>query len=266
MKPASLKPRRKASIRCSVCGFESELRNPTTGRLCAASAASGPGGTLSRHQPERWTRAVSFDHLVGAQQDPGRNRHPERLGGFEIDYCLECGRLLHRQISELFPLENAPDVGTDLTIGSAQARAVADQAAGDDKFAPSKHCRYRMARGQQYKLIAPAGKKLVGLHEQPADPLVDDRCERSVKLAISGDVEDAHALTELVDGGLYIAHLGLRLRASRVHQHSDKRSRGNKLVQQFLPLRCEHFGEDVDAGQIGGGSAEAGDETEINGI
>jgi hypothetical protein len=67
--------------------------------------------------------------------------------------------------------------------------------------------RDRMASGQQYELIAPSGKELVGLHEQPADPLIDDGRERRVKLTIGGDGEDAHVLTEFVDGGLYIAHL-----------------------------------------------------------
>src|SRR6516165_10617676 len=98
---------------------------------------------------------TSFDHLIGAKQDPRRDRHTECFSGLEIDYRFECGRLLYRQISRLFALENAPCVDGELTIGGAQARSVTHQAAGHGEFTPSEDRRDGMARGEQHELIAP---------------------------------------------------------------------------------------------------------------
>jgi len=39
-----------------------------------------------------------FDHLVGGDQQYVRYRHPECLGGFEIDDEFEFGRLLNGQV------------------------------------------------------------------------------------------------------------------------------------------------------------------------
>src|SRR6516164_1886211 len=110
------------------------------------------GGEVSFEPPSYLT---SFDHLVGAKQDPRRDRHTECFSGLEIDYRFECGRLLYRQISRLFALENAPCVDGELTIGGAQARSVTHQAAGHGEFTPSEDRRDGMARGEQHELIAP---------------------------------------------------------------------------------------------------------------
>jgi hypothetical protein len=52
----------------------------------------------------------SFDHLVGEQQHGLRNVQPERLGGLEVDYEFELGRLLNRQIARVGTFQNAIDV------------------------------------------------------------------------------------------------------------------------------------------------------------
>jgi hypothetical protein len=54
--------------------------------------------------------AASFDDLVGAGKDRGRDGEAERCGRLEVDDKLEGGRLLHRQISGLGSRENAADI------------------------------------------------------------------------------------------------------------------------------------------------------------
>jgi hypothetical protein len=54
--------------------------------------------------------APLFDHLIGAQQQTGRNFETKRLRSFQIDYQLKLCRRLHWQIGWLFSSENAIDV------------------------------------------------------------------------------------------------------------------------------------------------------------
>jgi hypothetical protein len=54
-----------------------------------ADAALALSMTLSGHS------AASFNHLVGALQQEPWHVQPKRLGGLEIDYEVELGRLLH---------------------------------------------------------------------------------------------------------------------------------------------------------------------------
>jgi hypothetical protein len=50
--------------------------------------------------------APSFDHLVGAHEQHGRNFLSEGFRGLEIEHQFELGRLLHRQIGGLFTFDN----------------------------------------------------------------------------------------------------------------------------------------------------------------
>jgi hypothetical protein len=50
----------------------------------------------SGFDPNRNYRDLLFDHLVGAQHEPGWNVKTDRLRGLKIDNQLEPGRLLDR--------------------------------------------------------------------------------------------------------------------------------------------------------------------------
>jgi hypothetical protein len=67
----------------------------------ATNCGSGPGAdSCTAVTPH------SFDDLVGAQQDRGRQGQAEQLGGLKIDDHFELGRLLDRQLTGLGALQN----------------------------------------------------------------------------------------------------------------------------------------------------------------
>jgi hypothetical protein len=50
--------------------------------------------TLSSGSATRVRSSTLFDHLVGAGEQRGRDGEAERLGGRQVDYEIERGRLL----------------------------------------------------------------------------------------------------------------------------------------------------------------------------
>src|SRR5262249_49906797 len=78
----------------------------------------------------------SFDHLVGASEDRGRDRQAECLGGLEIDDQLECGPLLDWQIRGMGTFENLAGVNARLASGASEARPIGNQAADRRDFTP----------------------------------------------------------------------------------------------------------------------------------
>jgi len=52
----------------------------------------------------------SFDHLVGAGKQRWRHVKAKSLGGFEVNYQLQLGRLLNWQIAGCFASKDAIDI------------------------------------------------------------------------------------------------------------------------------------------------------------
>src|SRR5215469_5795615 len=84
--------------------------------------AENPGRGVTARAARR--QLLSFDDLVGAQQNRLRDRQAERLGGLEIDHQLEFGRLLDRKIGGLGDFEDLSDVDARQTKGAREARSV----------------------------------------------------------------------------------------------------------------------------------------------
>ena len=63
-------------------------------------------------------RADSFDHLIGASEQRGRDCEAERFGSLEVDNQLVFGRRLDRHVGWLLALEDAIDVAGSLPVNA----------------------------------------------------------------------------------------------------------------------------------------------------
>src|SRR4051812_885492 len=89
---------------------------------CKGPLGGGPRSALAivapPSQPRRAPRRarartpalLSFDHLVGAGEEGGRDRQLERASGPQVNEEFEPCRLLNRKVARSRPLYNAIDV------------------------------------------------------------------------------------------------------------------------------------------------------------
>jgi hypothetical protein len=90
-----------------------------------------------------------LDDLVRAQQQRLRDREAERLGRLEVDYELELGGLLDREVSGLGPFEDLIDIGRGAAEQVGRAWAVKHQttsihvvAVRVDRWEPIFYCKF----------------------------------------------------------------------------------------------------------------------------
>src|SRR5262249_27167370 len=85
----------RGSSACPLCADSDHMTAP--------KQSSAPCH-LRTHAPQQKTlgqRADSFDYLIGAQQNRGRDVEAKRLRSLEIEHHFERGGLLHRQVGRL---------------------------------------------------------------------------------------------------------------------------------------------------------------------
>src|SRR5262252_8283451 len=103
----------------------------------------------------------SFNHLVGAQQDPSWQLDSDRSCGLEVDDKLEFRGLLDRQVGRLRALEDLTGIGPDLTPHVLTIGRVAHQPTGFDSLARGINRGNAIARCERRKLDAPAREEHV---------------------------------------------------------------------------------------------------------
>src|SRR5262250_2575744 len=97
----------------------------------ASRRMSGHGADMPGRQLRATTglmqcsKALSLDNLVGEREQRGRHGKAERPRGLEIDYQLELGRLVYRQICRLLALEDLRGIDAGAPISICEAISVA---------------------------------------------------------------------------------------------------------------------------------------------
>ena len=64
-----------------------------------------------------WSRhSCSFDHLISAGEERGRDRETEGFGGFQVDYQFKFGWLLNRKVLGLRTLQDFVHIGSGAAV------------------------------------------------------------------------------------------------------------------------------------------------------
>src|SRR5438067_411591 len=100
--------------------------------------------------------AHSLDHLVGADEQRGRDGEAERLCRLEVDDELKFGRLLNRQIGWLGALQDLIHEDSDPAVHVGFRGVIAHQPALGDELSCYGSGRYSVAERQ---LGGPFGRK-----------------------------------------------------------------------------------------------------------
>src|SRR5262245_5021476 len=118
--PSSRRVLATASNAARPSEADSSDKKPTflSDAACCARAATGHAAAppMSVMNSRRFMAARSFDHLVGAGEHDRRDFQAKRLRGLEVDYQLELGWILHREIGRLLALEDAIDVTSGAAV------------------------------------------------------------------------------------------------------------------------------------------------------
>src|SRR5215471_2926363 len=131
----------------------------------------------------------SFDQLVGAAGQGQRDGDAKRLGGLEVDVKLDLRGLLHRQISGLLALENAPGIDSSQAASVGSESAIAHQTAGSDELAVLVNRGHRVTQGERGELLGVGGEKRVGTDDEPARAQLHQACEELLEVAFAARIQ-----------------------------------------------------------------------------
>src|SRR5947207_12670 len=131
---------------------------------------------------ERYTRAVSFDHVIGGGKQGRRHSEAERPRGLQVYDEIELGRLHNREVGRFLAFENLASINADLMIDRRYARSITDQAAYLDEQARLIDRRKCVTRGKCCELLALIDEERVSLDDKRASLLPGEGIESHADL------------------------------------------------------------------------------------
>src|SRR5215204_5188995 len=138
----------------------------------------------------RRSRAVSFDHLVGAGEERWRDREAEGFSGLEVDDELDFGGLHDRQLGRLLAFQNTPNIDADLPRELGEIAAVAHQAASGRERAKDKDRRQRVAHCQRSKALRQTDEEAISRDYEPPDLQGGELRKDGIEVALALGVQN----------------------------------------------------------------------------
>ena len=206
-------------------------------------------------------RAASLDHLVGARKKRNWQFDAERLDGLQIDHQLELVGLLHRQISRLFALEDAIDVGRSAPEQVDMVDAVGRQTAGLGKVGEWVDRRQTMPRRLCEDTIAMNAGGRAGQYDESAVRLACQYGEGPLDIGVSMNGEGRQFHAERWRARLDLAPEEVGGRIRRIVDDADSRDARRDLLEQFQLFCRDRQLEQCEPCDIAAGPGQTHNET-----
>ena len=157
-----------------------------------------------------------MDHLVGANQQRGREGYADRLRRFEVEDQLDFCDLLHRKVGRLVAFENSPGIDAGLLVEIAEAAAIAHKAADQDGLTEWVDRGQRMAGRQRRELFHPPVEEVAAADQDRTNALLRKTCEGRFDEAATRIREEVDADANIIVGATFEESLDGIIRVSVV--------------------------------------------------
>src|SRR5215831_8678718 len=210
---------------------------------------------------------TSFDHLVGAREQRGRNFDAERFGGLEVDRQLEISRCLHGKSVRACALEDTIDIFGRAGKRFTQVDTIGYQTAlarHESEWIYRGHAVPRRKRENQFAVDI---REIVRRHDQAATRFASQvaHCRLDLSRLANQNRDCPH--TERGGRGfertlVVLGHIRGGLRIVEKDGVPDLRC---DLLEDLQPLRCHCWDEVGESGGILPGACQALDEAASTG-
>src|SRR3954454_8123947 len=197
-----------------------------------------------------------FDHLIGTTEERRRYDQPKPVRGLQIDYQLELGRLLDRQIGRLGPAQNLVDVVAGSPKQVRRAWPVGHQPTGLNVLSKAVHRRHARTERE----VVDANTVGVGERVRQNVKSLRPRCQRfkygsDITRAANFYWHDFEA--DCLGRGLDLALLQRRTQIACLTQYRQPSQSGHNLTQKFKAFACKVDRLDRETRNVSSRTSEA---------